>query len=74
MAAAVSERVRLGSYVRDSITGFAGVATARTEYVYDAPSVRVTAVDTWQDDLRERWVTEARLVVVDGERPPGFAR
>jgi len=33
--------ISLGSTVRDVITGFTGVVTARTEYLYSMPILRV---------------------------------
>lgn len=49
----------LGEKVRDKITGFEGIATARTEYLFEC--VRV-CVETLQDGKpTEAWFDEQRL-------------
>lgn len=63
--------IELGQVYRDPITGFVGTATARAEYLYDTPNVRLTA-ETGQEDLSERWITESRLVPHEKDKPHGF--
>jgi hypothetical protein len=62
-----------GSKARDTVTGFTGIVTARTEYLADTPSLRLTA-ENGQDDLKERWVAEARCEPVTDDRKAGFSR
>lgn len=62
----------LGTTYRDTITGFIGIATARTEYLGNTPSVRLEAV-TEQGDAKERWVNESRLEESRDRPDAGFA-
>lgn len=63
-------KAKLGDIYTDTVTGFTGTATARMEEYLDEPSVRLVA-KTGNDDLKERWVTEGRLVPSD-DRYQGF--
>lgn len=63
------ERVELGERYVDTHTGFAGTATARTEYVSGWASILIEA-RTPTGDPKERWVHEPRLAPFEGE-PPG---
>lgn len=62
--------IKLGSKVRDSITGFSGIATARHEYLYGCIRITVTP-----DQLREgkpveeQWFDEQRLSLVEEREP-----
>jgi hypothetical protein len=54
--------IELGTRVKDSITGFSGVATARTEYLYGC--VRVAVEPTELKDgkpIESVWFDEQRL-------------
>jgi len=54
--------VKLGSKVTDSITGFSGIATGRTEYLYGC--VRVLVEPTEMKDgkpVESLWIDEQRL-------------
>ena len=51
----------LGSKVQDCVTGFAGIATARAEYLHDSPSVRVEAFCGDGGKPVEQWISESRL-------------
>jgi hypothetical protein len=63
----------LGEKGRDRVTGFVGVVTGRAEYLEDTPSLRLTATLGPTDDLKERWVAEARVDPADDDPPPaGF--
>lgn len=64
--------MNLGDKARDRITGFTGVVTARAEYLDDTPSIRLTA-QNGQEDLKERWVNEARCDEVPDDKKAGFA-
>lgn len=57
--------VKLGSMVTDSITGFAGLVMARTEYLYGCVSVLVqpTNVTTEGKPQEAAWIDEQRLTV-----------
>lgn len=62
------EPVKLGQKYRDTISGFTGTATARTEYLYGC--VRVILEAEGEDaEKREQFFDEQRLVGLDGERP-----
>ena len=37
--------IKLGSKVRDSITGLEGIATARTEYLYGCVRITITPTE-----------------------------
>ena len=63
-----SEPVTLGKKYRDTISGFEGTATARTEYLYGCVRVILEAEGTKQDD-REQFFDEQRLVALDGRKP-----
>ncbi len=56
----MSDAVDLGERYRDIYTGFAGVATARTEYVSGWVSVCLARLDK-DGYTREEWVHETRL-------------
>jgi hypothetical protein len=53
----------LGEKVKDSLTGFEGVATARTEYLYGCVRICVESLELDKDgDPKEVWFDEQRLV------------
>lgn len=56
-----------GVRYRDEWTGISGVATARTEYAFDAPSVCLTWLGS-DGTPKTTWVAEARLAHADS--PP----
>lgn len=65
--------IKLGERVGDTLTGFAGVATARierlhgpTQYLLEAPAGNMDA--SFQKGQSE-WFDEARLVIIDEEAP-----
>lgn len=62
----------LGKVYRDTVTGFTGMATARTEYLLDTPNIRLEA-NTGQEDKKERWVGEARLEIAPVDPAAGFS-
>ncbi len=66
------------SRYRDPITGFEGVATARTEFAFDTPSVRLTRASD-KGLPQDEWFSEPRVEPVEDTGPPpsngvGFAR
>jgi hypothetical protein len=59
--------IALGSKARDPISGFEGIVTARTEYLYSVPQVALTPerVGVNGERLQPEWFEEARLEGVD---------
>jgi hypothetical protein len=57
---------------RDSLTGFRGIVTARTEYLYGVPQVCIVPKQL-QDGLpiTGQWFEESRVVVEDEIERPG---
>lgn len=69
-----TEPVTLGERYRDTLTDYAGVAIARTEFLYSSPEVKLQRLDN-DGRPEEFWFDEARLVAEDREpatRTPGF--
>lgn len=64
-------KVKLGETYIDPITGFVGMATARAEYLLNTPDVRLTA-KTGQEEVKERWVAEARIEKYENDSITGF--
>lgn len=60
----------LGARYRDSITGFTGVATARTEYLAGHVMVQLTRGDAHAKP-EELWFSEKRLLARDEVAPTG---
>lgn len=58
-----ANKVALGSKVRDRISGFTGIATARAEYRDSAPRVFVIGETLSEGRIVEEWIEEARLEV-----------
>jgi hypothetical protein len=64
--------VRLGSKVKDLISGFEGIATGRTEYLYGCAQVCIVP-DKLSDKgelLGGEWFDEQRVHVVEERDPP----
>ena len=65
-------KFELGSFLKDTLTGFEGRVTARVEYLYDANRYYLESC-VGQNGSQEplaKWVNEDRLVFVDSECPP----
>ncbi len=63
----------LGDRVRDKVTGFTGIAVAKTVYLYSVPKVCVEAESLSNDcQTVEVWFAEARLDLAETERDYGF--
>lgn len=60
--------IRLGDSAVDSISGFKGIATARTEYLHKTPQVFLEsqALDDGGKPIDGVWFDEARLRPSDG--------
>lgn len=56
-------KVQLGSKVKDVITGFEGIATARAEYLHGMPRCLVEAPSR-DGKFQEAWLEESRLETV----------
>lgn len=62
--------VRLGSKVRDTLTGFSGVATARTVYLYGCVRITITPTDLRDGKPGEdHWFDEQRVEVLEEREP-----
>lgn len=59
--------IKLGSKVRDTLTGFEGVAVARTEWIYGCARVGVEkeGLDEKGTPVEAQWFDEQRLELVE---------
>jgi hypothetical protein len=57
--------ITLGSRVKDTVTGFTGIATARCEYLHSNARVQIEAHT--DNKASEAWFEEPRLVEVAAE-------
>ncbi len=55
----MGEQIKLGTKVKDTITGFTGLVTARVEYIDQPPTVRVEALVNVSE-----WLVETRVAAV----------
>ncbi len=53
--------VKLGTKVKDKITGVSGVATARSDYLYGCVRICVEYLNKKSGELKELWFDEQRL-------------
>lgn len=60
-------RLDLGQRVKDTVTGFSGVITARCEYLTGCIQYSVTAEKLENGDSRQNWFDEDRLVALKGK-------
>lgn len=60
------EPIPLGSKVKDTLTGFKGTATARTEYIHGTPQVLVENTLSG-DKITNEWISEPRLELIPAE-------
>lgn len=57
--------VKLGAHVRDTITGFEGIATGKSEFVNGCVSVAVTRTELSKDgEVKIEWFDEQRIEVL----------
>ena len=62
--------ISLGSKVRDSITGFTGIATSRTEYLYGCVHVGISPQELKDGKpIEVQWFDEQRVVVLEAKPP-----
>ena len=64
---------KMGSFVRDSITGFAGVVIGRTEYLNGCISILVQpeAVTSEGQPIEAHWFDEQRLTLASKAKAGG---
>jgi len=62
----MGEKIKMGSTVKDSVTGFIGVLTARCEYLHGAPAVLIEAMIEGKPTIL--WVTESRAKEAGGAK------
>ena len=53
--------IKLGDRVKDSITGYEGIAIARSEYLYGCVSIQVQLQEIKDGKLQSVWLDEQRL-------------
>jgi hypothetical protein len=63
----MAEAIKLGSNVKDTVTGVEGVATARAEYLHGSPSVRIEGRHADGKSFDE-WIPEPRVAVVEAPK------
>lgn len=65
-------KVKLGKTYRDSISGFEGIAMARTTYLYGCERAMIvpTKLKSDGDFLPDCWFDEAQLVGVKAKKEP----
>lgn len=62
--------IKLGSKVRDSITGFTGIATSRTEYLHGCVHVGVTPTELKDGKpIDPQWFDEQRVELLEEKKP-----
>ncbi len=56
--------IKLGSKVKDKVTGFSGILTSRTEYLYGANRLQIEAkVSKDGSAIITQWFDEPRVVI-----------
>ncbi len=61
----MNDAIRLGDEVRDSISGFAGVAAARTVYLHGSSRIGIAARAVTKDEGKPydiQWFEESQLL------------
>jgi valyl-tRNA synthetase len=62
--------VKLGSKVKDSLTGFTGIATARTEWLYGCTRIAIEPQELHDGKpIETQWFDEQRVEVVLEDKP-----
>ena len=58
--------VKLGSRVKDWITGFQGIAIGRVEYLYGCSQILIIPETLKEDNVREsKWFDEQRVLLIE---------
>lgn len=64
-------KIGLGVKVSDRVTGFTGIVTSRTEYLYEVPRYGVTPQVGKDGKFPDTaWFDEPRLIEIDTESAP----
>lgn len=62
--------IQLGNHVRDSLTGFSGVATARTEWLYGCARICIEPRELRDGKpIEAQWFDEQRVEVLSDDEP-----
>jgi hypothetical protein len=63
--------IKLGNKVRDTLTGFTGIVTSRTEYLYGCVHIGVTPEDLDKDGKvkQAEFFDEQRIEVIKSTKP-----
>lgn len=61
--------VKLGSKVKDTITGFEGVAVGRTEWLYGCTRIGVESCTLHEGKPLVEWFDEQRMEVLSEDQP-----
>lgn len=58
--------IKLGDKVRDTVTGFTGIATSRTEYLNNCPAIGITGEALFEGKpVGTQWIDEWRVENVE---------
>lgn len=61
----MNTQIALGSKVKDTLSGFAGVAIGRAEYLYSTPAILISAPSlNSEGKALEEWFNESRIEVI----------
>lgn len=66
-------KTKLGAVYRDTVSGFIGKATGRTEYLESTPQVELEAETGPTGDKKSRWIEEGRLELGPPPKEHGFS-
>lgn len=70
LAETAEPRLVLGSKVRDSLTGFSGIATARTEWLYGCARIAIEPTELKDGKpIEPQWFDEQRVELIREQRP-----
>ena len=61
----MAEATKLGIKAKDSVTGFSGTVTGRTEYLHTGPRVLLEAPVGADGAMRGEWFEEVRIQPVE---------
>jgi hypothetical protein len=62
--------IKLGSMVRDTLTGFKGMATARTEWLYGCARIGIEPTELKDGKpIDAQWFDEQRVEVIEEKKP-----
>ena len=61
--------IKLGSKVRDTLTGFEGTATGRTTFLYGCVRICIESTEIQKGEVVENWFDEQRVETVKKTKP-----